>query len=102
MAMDRLAALRVFIFSFPLSTLLLTLSKAQRLPDPAQNSYELNPPQQQTTNYGYTNNQDSNYGNNPGNGTSDNFYDEVTHIPSSRPSQVLAQVSPPTPKNVPI
>jgi len=62
MAMDRLAALR-----------------AQRQPDPAQNSYELNPPQQ-TTNYGQTTNQNANYGNSDGNGTSDNFYDEVSDI----------------------
>lgn len=92
----------ISLFLSPVHPSAHSLSKAQRLPDPAQNSYELNPPQQQTTNYGYTNNQNSNYGNNPGNGTSDDFYDEVTYIPSSRPSQVLTQVSPPTPKNVPI
>jgi len=56
--MDRLAALR-----------------AQRQPEPAQNSYELNAPQP-ATNYGYANNQNSN----SGNGTSDDFYTEVNGI----------------------
>lgn len=68
------------------------LPKAQRQQDPAQNSYELNPPQQ-TTNYGHANNQNTDYGNNSGNGTSDNFYDEVLYTLSSYPSEVLTQVS---------
>ncbi|KAF9780564.1 t-SNARE [Thelephora terrestris] len=57
MAMDRLAALR-----------------AQRQP---QDSYELNPTQQTTD---YANNQSSNYGNDAGNGSSDNFFDEVSNV----------------------
>jgi len=61
------------------------LSKAQRQQDPAQNSYELNP--QPTTNYEYASNQNPQYGNNHGNGTPDNFYDEVSHPPSSCLSQ---------------
>jgi len=61
MAMDRLAALR-----------------AQRQPDPAQNSYELNP--QPATNQGYANSQNLNSGNNPGNGASDDFFKEVSNV----------------------
>ena len=74
-----------------------SISKAQRQQDPAQNSYELNPPQQ-PSNYGYTDSQNSNYGNNTGNGMSDNFFDEVSCITSSRLSQVFTQVSQPIPK----
>ena len=92
MSTDRLAALRVSVFSFPLPSTVLTLSKANRQQDPAQNSYELNPPQQ-TTNYGHANNQNADYGNSSGNGTSDNFYDEVLCTLSSYPSEVLTQVS---------
>ena len=56
------------------------LSKAQRQQGPAQDSYELNPSQQPT----YSNNLAP--GNNSGNGTSDNFYDEVYFPESSSPS----------------
>jgi syntaxin 1B/2/3 len=58
MAMDRLAALR-----------------AQRQQEPAQDSYELNPTQQSTN---YANNQNPGY--DAGNGSSDNFYDEVSNV----------------------
>jgi len=60
MAMDRLAALR-----------------AQRQQDPAQNNYEMNPTQYLT---GSASNQNPNYGNNSGNGTSDDFLDEVSNV----------------------
>lgn len=60
MAMDRLAALR-----------------AQRQQEPAQDSYELNPAQQSSN---YANNQNPGYGNDSGNGSSDNFYDEVSNV----------------------
>lgn len=86
MAMDRLAALRVFSFLLSFKDLRAhLLSKAQRQPDPAQDSYELNPTQQ-TTNY--VNNQSSSYGNDAGNGTSDNFYDEVYPRVSPIPHKV--------------
>ena len=86
MAMDRLAALRVFSFLLSFEDLRAhLLSKAQRQPDPAQDSYELNPTQQ-TTNY--VNNQSSSYGNDAGNGTSDNFYDEVYPRVSPIPHKV--------------
>jgi len=57
MAMDRLAALR----------------SQRQGQDQAQNSYELSP----ATN---SNNQNLNPGNNSGNGTSDDFYDEISNI----------------------
>lgn len=85
MSTDRLAALRVSVFSFPLPSTVLTLSKANRQQDPAQNSYELNPPRQ-TSNYGFGNNQNLGQGNDHGNGTSDNFYDEVSYSAFSCPS----------------
>lgn len=81
MAMDRLAALRVF--SFLLSFCLFRahfLSKAQRQQDPAQNSYEMNPTQQPTN---YAGNQGLNFGGSTSNGASDDFYDEVFRSTSS-------------------
>jgi hypothetical protein len=86
MAMDRLAALRVFHSFLSFSHLRAhLLSKAQRQQDPAQNTYELNSTQQATN---YTSNQSSSSGNNAGNGASDSFYDEVFHTVVSLPHDV--------------